>query len=78
MTIRELLKLLVAQPDLDAEIILQKDAEGNGYSPLVGGERGYYVADSTYSGEVYTPEDLEDGENVPPDWKPVLVLWPVN
>lgn len=43
--------------DPDAEIVLQKDAEGNGYSPLAGvDENAVYIPDSTWSGEVYSTE----------------------
>ena len=38
----------------DSEVILQKDAEGNGYSPLsvIDGD-AVYIPDSTWSGDVY-------------------------
>lgn len=54
MTVGQLKKLLAAIPD-DHLVILQKDAEGNGYSPLadVEGRNNVYVPDSTWSGEVY-------------------------
>lgn len=85
MTVKELIKELeTCDPELP--IILQKDAEGNGYSPLAGvdGEDSAYQADSTWNGEVglrkltpelekqgYGEEDIMQGE-------PCVVLWPVN
>ena len=37
----------------DCEVICQKDAEGNGYSPLSGvDDECIYIPDSTWSGEV--------------------------
>ena len=37
MNVKELKALIVDLPD-DMQIILQKDSEGNGYSPLEGGD----------------------------------------
>ena len=79
MTVRELLELLAEQkPDL--QIVLQKDAEGNGYSPLAGGERAYYVPRSTWSGEMYSQEDIDNSnpEEQITGGQDVLVLWPIN
>lgn len=54
MKVSELLTVLkTANPD--AEVILQKDAEGNGYSPLHGADLdAVYVPDTTYSGDFYS------------------------
>ena len=87
MTVKELADYLTikARTDPDMEIILQKDAEGNGYSPLAGfDDNCRYLPDSTYSGEVgldylteghrkkgYTEEDVGHGNRV-------IVLFPVN
>lgn len=55
MKSHELAKMLLENPDV--ELIMQKDAEGNGYSPLEGIEFDVvYVADTLYSGEVYSKE----------------------
>jgi hypothetical protein len=79
--IREL-KLL----DPEMPVILQKDSEGNGYSPLAGtDENCVYVADSNWSGEIYdttwtAEEALMDEE----EWAEIqkqprcVVLFPVN
>jgi hypothetical protein len=57
-TAGELADYLAAQPR-DRKVILRKDAEGNGHSPLAKAWEGFYEPDSTYSGEVYpTAEDV--------------------
>ncbi|MER6605846.1 hypothetical protein ABT282_07990 [Streptomyces sp. NPDC000927] len=55
-------------PD-DTPVIIEKDAEGNGYSPLAGIERGVYVAESTWSG------GIDEGD---PDGVLSIILGPVN
>lgn len=73
------------QFDPDTEIILQKDSEGNGYSPLAGADTGFYVPDSTWSGEFYDPDytaddccmDDEEFEEMQARPKSV-VLYPIN
>jgi hypothetical protein len=85
MTIKELRLMLQDLPD-DMEVILQKDSEGNGYSPLSGGNsEAVYIPDSTYSGDVYSmdwnADDYCMGEE---EWleikaKPrALILYPIN
>lgn len=71
----------------ESEVIIQKDSEGNGFSPLKGTDHeAVYVADSTWSGEVYdinwTAEDADMNED---EWEDILsqqprcvVLYPVN
>ncbi len=58
-TVRELIDAL-AKLDQDRVVILQKDSEGNGYSPLGGFDSARYLPDSTYSGEVFSEEDGGD------------------
>lgn len=82
MRSHELAEILLASPD--CELIMQKDAEGNGYSPLSGIEMDVvYIPDS---GEVYSKEHTADqngfDENI---WKRYMrtnsgyaVLFPVN
>lgn len=63
MTVRELIEALQAVEDQEALVVLQKDAEGNGYSPLDddGVTEGAYIPGSTWYGEVYLlPQDLDD------------------
>ena len=76
MTVGELLAALQGV-DLSLTVILQEDAEGNGFSPLAGAEPGYYVAESTWSGTVYGREDIDNGD-APDNGQTVIVLWPIN
>jgi hypothetical protein len=76
MKVKELIEQL-SEMDPELEVILQKDAEGNGYSPLAGSDGDcVYEAESTYHGNVYGSEDVEDGygEGCPK----VCVLFPIN
>ena len=85
MKVKELLDALVnANPN--AEVILQKDSEGNGYSPLRGADlEAVYKPESTWSGSVYSLKwsAVEAGME-PKDWKKLkseptcVVLYPVN
>lgn len=92
MTVGELLDYLATQPR-DRKVILEKDAEGNGYSPLASADQGLYVADSTYSGEMHPTAEqvarwVADGQGNADDWgtwdenedgtERVIVLGPVN
>jgi len=69
--VKELIKLLNDLPP-EALVVLSKDAEGNGYSPLATDGLGLYqyVANCTWAGEIY-PTDEEEGEEA-------VVLWPTN
>jgi hypothetical protein len=87
MKVKDLIEQL-KDVDPDRTVIMSKDAEGNGYSPLYNMSEEIYCPDSTYSGEVYiekltdelrklgyTDEDLapEDDRNLK-----ALVLGPTN
>lgn len=83
MTVKDLREALEGLPD-DLIVIMSKDAEGNGYSPLADVDPGYtYWADSTYSGEAHPtkPDDVDED-----DWDywwdeggvPCLLLDPTN
>lgn len=89
MTVRELIAIL-SNMDPDRTIILQEDAEGNGYSPLAGcDDNALYFPDSTWSGEVY-PEYIteemrkagftEEGDIHEPEEDTVraVILYPIN
>ena len=91
-TVGDLLDYFAAQPR-DRKVILQKDGEGNGYSPLASADEGLYVADTASSGEVHpTPEqvalwvaaghgqegDWGDWSDADDDVERVIVLGPVN
>jgi hypothetical protein len=86
MTLAELRAQLDALnlPD-DTIVILAKDAEGNGHSPLVQADPGMYLADTTWSGEHYPTEEQRLAETDPDDWTeapddavPAVFLWPTN
>lgn len=73
--------------DQDAEVILQKDAEGNGYSPLEGADHeAIYISESTWSGSVMSTEwTAVDADMDSKEWTELLlktprcvVLFPVN
>jgi hypothetical protein len=85
MKSHELAKLLLENPDV--ELICQKDGEGNGYSPLRGVDFDViYVADTTYSGNVYdTSWTADDCGMEEKEWKELketnagyAVLYPIN
>lgn len=70
MTVGELLDYLSTRPR-DQLVVLAKDAEGNGYSPLAEASDAYYFADTTWSGEVMDSDDDEVAV-------PAVLLGPVN
>lgn len=53
-------------------VIVQKDGEGNDYSPLAGFWVGKYIPSSTWSGE------MNDGLAEGAEGDKALVLYPVN
>lgn len=83
-TVGDLLDYLATQPR-DRKVVLSKDAEGNGYSPISDVDEAMYAAENTWSGDVYmTPEQLAEQEN-PDDWNQapedaerVVLLCPIN
>jgi predicted Abi (CAAX) family protease len=85
MKIIDLKKIIEHLPD-DMEIIIQKDSEGNDFSPLSEvDDNCIYIPDSTWSGDVYSKEFSADDMLMSEDeWeemkkKPsVCVLVPVN
>lgn len=78
MKIKELIEIL-SEMNPELEVILQKDPEGNGYSPLAGAEVGEYLPTSTYSGESIHPDDLGDlEEETLEKLQTVVYFWPVN
>lgn len=67
----------------DTLVVLAKDAEGNGYSPLSTVDHAMYAAYNTWSGEHYaSPEtraaEPDEWDEAPDDAVPALFLWPVN
>jgi hypothetical protein len=86
MKIKDLKQILNNLPD-DMEVILQKDSEGNGYSPLSGCDSNcIYIKESDWSGDVYSTNwSAIDADCTDKEWEDmkmsnpkVLVLYPVN
>ena len=80
LTVGQLREQLDGVPD-DTPVILRKDAEGNGYSPLssVDTDEGtVYEPETPWSGGVYDKEGLDDGAYYPVDGVRVVELGPVN
>lgn len=85
MNVKELKHAIKNLPD-EMEIIIQKDAEGNGYSPLEDVDFDViYIPDSTWSGDIYPMEfSAEDAGIEESEWEKIkkkpraLILYPVN
>jgi len=85
MNVKELKEILNDLPD-DMEVILQKDSEGNGYSPLSGGDTdAVYIPESTWSGDVYSTKwTADDADMDDEEWNEIvskpraLILYPIN
>jgi len=85
MKVKELLEAL-AKADPEAEVILQKDAEGNGYSPLhVADPDAVYVPTCKWAGDVFSiGSNADDACKSQEDWSAIMamprcvVLAPVN
>ena len=78
MTVGELQQLL-ADFDPAAEVVLATDAEGNTFSPLSDVSLGYYLEDSSYSGDFVSNENVDEDEDINVDNAPIAVaLWPTN
>lgn len=85
MNVAELKKKLNGLPD-DMLVILQKDSEGNSYSPLYGADpNAVYVPETDWAGRVYDLNwSADDADMSEDEWqetrtKPkVLVLHPTN
>lgn len=81
-TVGELIEIL-SKLNQDAYVVLQKDAEGNGYSPLAGAEEAKYQPETTWNGEVPHPKDLDlkSGEYTEEDIAKMVdcvVIHPIN
>lgn len=85
MKVKELVAEL-QEMDPDAEVILQRDSEGNGYSPLAGADSDcIYVKNNEWDGAVFdTTWTAEDADLTEDEWEEMLelprcvVLYPVN
>lgn len=76
MTVKELIDELLKLPQ-NVIVVLQKDSEGNGYSPVAGSEAAVYDADNDWSGSVYSDEDVADGD-APEGCPSCVVIFPRN
>lgn len=86
MTLGEFRKYTAGLPD-ETEIILQKDSEGNGYSPCYGADSdAVYIPETTFSGQVYSLDSSHEDNCMDGDeWETIkltrpkcLVLYPTN
>lgn len=86
MIVKELIELLQTMPE-DSIVIMQKDSEGNGYSPLSSVDADtIYAAETTWYGEVYstnwtakdTGMDDEEWEDFKERTPKCVVLEPIN
>lgn len=74
MTVDELTELLGHLPG-DLLVVMSKDSEGNGFSPLAEvAPDARYSAETEWSGECHHPDDYPDY----PDAVPAVCLWPTN
>lgn len=85
MNVAELKEILKDLPD-DMEVIVQKDSEGNGFSPLAGADpNSIYIAETSWYGDVYDAAwtadeccmDMEEWEELQAQPRS-LILFPVN
>ena len=85
MTVKELKEAIASLPD-EMEVVLQKDSEGNGYSPLAGVDPdAVYIAETTWYGDAYSMDwTADDACMSDEEWEGIkskpraLILHPVN
>lgn len=85
MTKAELIEALKDVPD-STQIIMAKDSEGNGYSPLADVDINcVYTGRNSYSGDIYDTRWTADQAGVYEDeWEEIksigtcILLWPIN
>lgn len=86
MTVGELKTLLSGFPD-DYHVVLAKDEEGNGFSPLAASDPAYYEAETTWHGDAsfvvgdafgLDDKDPEYNNELPVESANCVVLWPTN
>lgn len=84
MNVSDLRAALADLPD-DMPVVMAKDAEGNGYSPLAKADDvAMYAATCTWAGDRYlTPQahaeaDPGEWDEAPESAVRALFLWPVN
>lgn len=86
MNVKDLIEEL-QKLDPNLQVILQKDSEGNGYSPCSGLEKAIYLPENTWSGTVldvsHTADDCcmeqEEWDEIRSDKsKRCVVIYPIN
>ena len=81
VSVRQLIERLQALKDLDSTVIVSKDGEGNRYSPLatedLEGCLGYYIPESTWSGEMRF-DSQEEGDEPDESAVRAVCLFPIN
>jgi hypothetical protein len=85
MTVRELKEVIASLPD-EMEVVLQRDSEGNGYSPLSGVDPdAVYISETRWYGDVYSMDwTAEEACMTEEEWEEIkgkprtLILYPVN
>lgn len=73
MNIKELIEA-IKNLNPETEVIVQKDSEGNGFSPLCDVYDMFYMPDNTWQGEVYDKNDPDRDMRA----IPCIVLCPTN
>ena len=76
MKVSELIEMLESL-DADALVVLSKDSEGNGFSPVTDVDPCHYTPFNTWSGECIDTDDMDDADDHP-DAEPCVCLWPTN
>ena len=64
--------------DETLEVILSKDSEGNGFSPLSDAGEGFYATDEFFGGFVLNEKDLEEEGYTQEECLKVIALYPIN
>ena len=77
MTIKELIKQLESYPDY-YEVIVSKDSEGNGFSPLASIYEGLYIPETSWSGEFLYKDESDINEDSLCPSSPCVLIIPTN
>lgn len=76
MKVKELMKLL-ENFEPETEVVMSSDSEGNSFSPLDSLSTGFYIPDSTWSGDFIEAKEVEEEEDVD-DYESAICLWSIN
>jgi len=77
MKVKDLMEFL-SSCNMEDIVVLSSDSEGNNYSPLSGAAESLYSPDSTWSGSLVEPEDIEEYDMDESTLQNVVVLWPIS